>query len=96
MKGRTILVTGASGFVGRHVTRALLERGAEVSGLRRGDIVFWQGHIGIMLDATRLLHANGHHMAVAIEPLAEAEARIRKNSYGAITAVKRLDRLGAQ
>ncbi|NNM73662.1 C40 family peptidase [Enterovirga aerilata] len=63
-------------------------------GLRRGDLVFWHGHVGIMLDEARLLHANGHHMAVAIEELAEAEHRIREKSFGPITAVKRLERPG--
>jgi cell wall-associated NlpC family hydrolase len=67
----------------------------DLSGLRRGDLVFWKGHMGVMLDAARLLHANGHHMAVAVEPLREAEERIRLNSYGPITAVKRLHRLAA-
>ena len=43
----------------------------DLSGLARGDLIFWKGHMGVMLDASRLLHANGHHMAVAIEPLAE-------------------------
>lgn len=42
---------------------------------RRGDLVFWRGHVGIMLDETRLLHANAHHMMTAVEPLAEAAAR---------------------
>ena len=51
--------------------------------------------MGVMLDASRLLHANGHHMAVAIEPLAEAEERIRLNSYGPIVSVKRLGCLTA-
>lgn len=44
--------------------------------LRRGDLVFWKGHVGMMLDADRLIHANAHHLCVAIEPLAEAIARI--------------------
>ena len=44
--------------------------------LARGDLAFWKGHVGIMLDRERLLHANGHHMATAIEPLDEALARI--------------------
>jgi cell wall-associated NlpC family hydrolase len=55
----------------------------------RGDLVFWKGHMGVMLDETRLLHANAFHMAVAIEPLAEAMARIEK-SAGPMTSVKRL------
>ena len=44
----------------------------DLAGLRRGDLVFWKGHVGIMLDGERLLHANGHHMAVAVEPLRAA------------------------
>ena len=36
--------------------------------LRRGDLVFWKGHVAIARDGETLLHANAHHMAVAIEP----------------------------
>ncbi|MFL5259817.1 MAG: NlpC/P60 family protein [Hyphomicrobiales bacterium] len=57
--------------------------------LRRGDLVFWNGHVGIMTSATDLLHANGHHMLTVIEPLAEAVARIGPVA-GGITAIKRL------
>ncbi len=39
---------------------------------QRGDLVFWHGHVAIMLDEARIVHANGYHAAVAIEPLAEA------------------------
>ena len=43
--------------------------------LRRGDLVFWDGHVGIMRSATELLHANAFHMQTAIEPLADMVAR---------------------
>lgn len=46
------------------------------AGFQRGDLVFWPGHVGVMVDATRLLHANAYAMATAIEPLADVEARI--------------------
>ncbi|SDN32440.1 NlpC/P60 family protein [Methylobacterium phyllostachyos] len=62
----------------------------DVAGLRRGDFVFWRGHMGLMLDAETLIHANGHHMAVAVEPLAEAVERIQAHSYGAVTGLRRL------
>ncbi len=62
-----------------------------LDGLRRGDLVFWKGHVGLMLDAERLIHANGHHMAVAVEPLREAVARIAAKSFGAVTSIRRLD-----
>jgi cell wall-associated NlpC family hydrolase len=58
-------------------------------GLRRGDLVFWPGHMGVMLDAHRLLHANAHHMATVIEPLADAETRIR-DLVGPISSIRRL------
>ncbi|HZH53373.1 MAG TPA: NlpC/P60 family protein [Microvirga sp.] len=59
-------------------------------GLRRGDLVFWKGHVGLMLDEIRLIHATGHTMTVYVEPLSVAEERIRTTSYGPISAVKRL------
>lgn len=61
----------------------------EFDGLRRGDLVFWDGHVGIMADGRQLLHANGHFMQVTLEPLADAVERIAKR-YGKITAIKRL------
>ncbi len=57
--------------------------------LRRGDLVFWKGHVAIALDGETLLHANAHHMAVAIEPVAEAVARI-KAAGSDVTSVKRI------
>lgn len=62
---------------------------AKISDVRRGDLVFWKGHMGVMLDSENLLHANAFHMQVAIEPLAEAIARIEM-LVGPVTSVKRL------
>ena len=63
---------------------------AAAGGLKRGDLVFWKGHVGVMQDEARLLHANGHHMMVVSEPLAAARERIAANSFGAVTSVRRL------
>jgi cell wall-associated NlpC family hydrolase len=57
--------------------QARLGRPVAPEALERGDLVFWRGHVAMMLDDARLLHANAHHMAVSIEPLSEAVARIR-------------------
>jgi cell wall-associated NlpC family hydrolase len=54
-----------------------VEAGEDFSNLRRGDLVFWKGHVGIMIDPAAIIHANAWHMATEIEPLAEAVARIR-------------------
>jgi hypothetical protein len=57
--------------------------------LRRGDLLFWQGHVAIVRDATTLLHANAHHMAVVIEATAPLIARLRA-AGSEITSVRRL------
>jgi cell wall-associated NlpC family hydrolase len=44
--------------------------------LRRGDLVFWPGHVAMLLDDETIIHANAYHMRTAVEPLAEAVARI--------------------
>ncbi|HEY8580681.1 MAG TPA: NlpC/P60 family protein [Beijerinckiaceae bacterium] len=61
-----------------------------LAGLRRGDLVFWKGHVGVMRDAATLLHANGSHMLVTSEPLAEVRDRVSAAGGGGITAVRRL------
>lgn len=61
----------------------------DLAGLRRRDLVFWKGHVGIMTDGETLLHANGHHMMVVAEPLRDAVERIARQ-YGQVTSVKRL------
>ena len=75
--------------------------GAPVAGstdlaeLRRGDLVFWKGHVAIVRDRHTLVHANAFHMAVAVEPIAEAFARIRV-ADGEPTSVRRLPRAYGQ
>jgi cell wall-associated NlpC family hydrolase len=66
-----------------------LGKSSSLAELRRGDLVFWKGHVAIARDAKNLLHANAHHMAVAIEPAAEAIARIKAAGVE-VTSVKRL------
>ncbi len=54
--------------------------------LKRGDLVFWKGHVGVMRDGEMLLHANAFHMQVVSEPLSNAVERIGSP----VTTVKRL------
>ncbi len=66
-----------------------IDPGADFSGLRRGDLVFWKGHVAIARDAQHFLHANGYHMAVAIEPVRETIARFARDDTP-VKAVRRL------
>jgi len=45
--------------------------------MQRGDLIFWKGHVAIARDESTLIHANAHHMMVAIEPASAALARIK-------------------
>jgi len=56
----------------------------------RGDLVFWKGHVAMLLSRQTMIHANAHHMAVAIEPLSAAIARIAQAGNGQPTAWRRL------
>lgn len=62
----------------------------DYTALKRGDLVFWNGHLGVMVDGENLLHANGHHMQTVIEPLSVAVERIA-GIHGPVTAIKRLE-----
>ncbi|MGO8912225.1 MAG: NlpC/P60 family protein [Bradyrhizobium sp.] len=62
---------------------------SEANTLRRGDLIFWKGHVAIVRDADTIVHANAHHMATVIEGTREAIARI-KAAGCAITSIKRL------
>ena len=67
-----------------------LNIGADLDGLERGDLVFWKGHVAIMVDDVNIIHANAHHMKVAIEPLSEAIGRIDGCGSGLPTGFRRL------
>jgi cell wall-associated NlpC family hydrolase len=68
---------------------AALGRTIAAKDLRRGDLLFWPGHVAIAYDAATILHANAHHMMVAREPVRVAIARIEK-AGSALRSVKRV------
>jgi cell wall-associated NlpC family hydrolase len=69
--------------------RALGEA-VDVAGVRRGDLVFWKGHVAIVRDADTVVHAAAFHMMVVIEPIADVVRRVAGEGGGTIRAVKRL------
>ncbi len=56
---------------------------------KRGDLIFWKGHVGIMQNEITLLHANGHHMKVVSEPLQTAIDRIAAKG-SAVTSIRKI------
>ncbi len=69
----------------------MAQLGADATGdYQRGDLLFWKGHVGMMVDQETLIHANAHHMATVYEPVARAILRIEAQGDGPLLAQKRL------
>ena len=91
------LVQVALASAGRDVPRDADQQMAAVgqgvgadAALKRGDLIFFPGHVGIMTDDTNMVHATGFHGKVVIEPLADVVARVAEKHDPAILARKRL------
>ncbi|MGB7102594.1 MAG: C40 family peptidase [Xanthobacteraceae bacterium] len=67
------------------------EHAAGLADLKRGDLIFWKGHVGIVSDPGTLIHANAFYMAVTIEPIADAVERIA-NAGSDVTSGRRIAR----
>jgi len=66
-----------------------IDPAAGLQAFRRGDLLFWKGHVALVRDAETMIHATGHTMTVTIEGLAEGIARIAA-AGDALRSVKRL------
>ena len=62
----------------------------EGAALQRGDLLFWKGHVAMMVDDALMIHSTGAFMATVIEPAAEAIARIRETTGAEVIARRRL------
>ena len=63
--------------------------------MQRGDLVFWPGHVAIMVDDAMLLHANARDMAVSVEPFFAAVTRIASRGDGDVMTIIRPPALSA-
>jgi cell wall-associated NlpC family hydrolase len=89
--GLTLQAFGACGIALPRDTDQQAQAGTAVAegDLRRGDLVFWKGHVAMMLDGETIIHANAHHMATAKEPLSVTRARYVAGAVGEPTAFRR-------
>ncbi len=76
---------GLAGIKAPRDTEQQITLGTGADRPRAMDLVFFPGHVGIMVDADEIIHANAFHMKVAIEPLWMVEERSKE-----ITAIRRL------
>ena len=57
---------------------------------KKGDLLFWKGHVAWAVNERQILHANAYHMATVIEEANETIERIKKQENNNLIAHKRL------
>ncbi|MEW6769655.1 MAG: NlpC/P60 family protein [Pseudomonadota bacterium] len=72
-------------------SKGIAVEGRDFDSLRRGDLIFWKGHVAIARGDGTMIHANATDMCVACEPIEAAVVRIRKSPTGDVTSIKRID-----
>ena len=88
MKSSTTAAQNVVGCSSRRAIGIEIEPSGDFTALRRGDLVFWKGHVAVMTDPDNMIHASGHTMTVAREPLRQAIDRIGY-LYGGPTGFRR-------
>ena len=63
---------------------------APADSMRRGDLIFWKGHVAFVVDRERLIHANGHTMSVSYEGIKDAISRISAGGGGLVQTRQRV------
>ncbi len=66
-----------------------LQQRVSPAGRRRGDLVFWPGHVALLMEPETLWHATAHSLNVCREPVADVIDRA-----GEPSSVRRFQRLG--
>ena len=52
----------------------------DITQIKRGCVIFWDGHVCIMTDRENCIHANAFHMKTIIEPLKDVLNRTNDNN----------------
>ena len=50
---------------------------SELNEIKRNDLMFWDGHVALVIDPNNLIHANAFHMSVTLESIKTVCKRIQ-------------------
>lgn len=81
-------------FAPRDADQQMADLGSELTegeDLQRGDLIFFSDHVGIMIDAENIIHANAYWMQVSVDPLVDVISRFGEEIEQPVLARKRLD-----
>jgi len=57
---------------------------------KKGDIIFWKGHVAVCLNSRQLIHAYGPEKKVIIMPIIETINRIQRTANLEVKKVSRI------
>ena len=57
---------------------------------KRGNIIFWKGHVAVCINSTKLIHAYGPKKKVIIMPIKQTIARIEKTANLRVRKISRI------
>ena len=63
----------------------------QLENLRKNDLIFWKGHVAIIISKNKLIHAYGPFKKVIIMPIKKTIDRIYKTANLKITGIRRIN-----
>ena len=57
---------------------------------KKGDIIFWKGHVAMCLNSKKLIHAYGPEKKVVIMPIIQTINRIQKTAGLKVKKISRI------
>jgi len=75
----------------REILGSKIEMMPDYSNLENGDIIFWEGHVGIYIESGKILHSNMTTMDTRIENFNKVKKNLETDNKE-ILSIKRIDK----
>ena len=62
----------------------------KLKNIKKNDLIFWKGHVAIVISKKKLIHAYGPEKKVIIMPIIETINRIQKTAKLKVKKVSRI------
>jgi len=58
--------------------------------IKRNDLIFWKGHVAVVLSKNKLIHAYGPSKRTVIMPIKKTIDRIKKSANLDVIGIRRI------
>ena len=66
------------------------KKGNIIKKFKKGDVIFWKGHVAVCIDSKKLIHAYGPEKKVIIMPIHKTIKRIERTAKLKVKKVFRI------